>query len=198
MPAMRFMVEPHILRGVLQDRMVLVARRDEEVVGFLVASPVPRRNGYLIEQIVRIPRSPNGTAELLIDAAMRKLAKAESMYVTMGLVALASRARELMVQNPLWLRVLTTWARAHGRRFYHFDGLEAFRAKLCPMDWEPIYAISNESRFSPATLYAIAEAFCNGSPLRMGATAMARAIQQEFAWGLSCVQDAVSGRCSAL
>ncbi len=189
MPALRFMVDPHVLEGVLEDRVVLVAQRqsegaehEPEVVGFLVASPVPQRNGYLVEQIVRAPWAPNGTAELLIDAAMRELADRGSTYVTLGLVALAERARELIAENPLWLRVLMGWARAHGRRFYHFDGLEAFRAKLQPMMWEPVYAIANEPRFSMRTLYAVAQAFCVGSPLNTLGVALGRAIRQEGAW----------------
>jgi phosphatidylglycerol lysyltransferase len=57
--------------------------------------------------------------------------------------------------------------RAHGRRFYNFRGLEAFKASAQPMAWEPIFAIAPGRRFTPFTLRAIAGAFSNGSPERL-------------------------------
>jgi phosphatidylglycerol lysyltransferase len=88
LPPMHFLVEPDTLGGVLADRRLYVAVRDARPVAFLVASPVPLRNGFLFEQIVRGDRAPNGTAELLIDAAMRDVGGTGATYVTQGLVAL--------------------------------------------------------------------------------------------------------------
>jgi phosphatidylglycerol lysyltransferase len=184
---MHFLVEPDVLGGVLADRRLYVAMRDRgggerRAVGFLVASPVPLRNGYLIEQIVRANGCPNGTAELLIDAAMRDLAAYGATYVTQGLVALSTHARNAMNDNPLWFRALTGWARAHGNRFYNFRGLEAFRTKMTPDSWETIYAIANEPHFTPLTLNAVARAFCRGSPVLALSRAIAKAIRQEVRW----------------
>ena len=188
LPPMHFLVEPDTLGGVLADRRLYVATReqgdDRRIVAFLVASPVPLRNGYLIEQIARANGCPNGTAELLIDAAMRDLAACGATYVTQGLVALSTHARDAMNDNPLWFRALTGWARAHGNRFYNFRGLEAFRTKMDPDSWETIYAIANEARFSPLTLNAVARAFCRGSPVLALSRAMGKAIRQEARWVL--------------
>jgi phosphatidylglycerol lysyltransferase len=186
---MHFLTEPDTLGGVLEDRRLYVAMRGGggrgAVVAFLVASPVPLRNGFLIEQIARGSGCPNGTAELLIDAAMRDLAARGITYVTQGLVALSSQARSAMNENPLWLRALMAWARAHGNRFYNFRGLEAFRAKMEPDGWETIYAISSEPRFSPLTLNAVARAFCHGSPFLALTRAVAKAARQETRWLLT-------------
>jgi phosphatidylglycerol lysyltransferase len=184
LPPMHFLVEPDTLGGVLADRRLFVATRGARPVAFLVASPVPLRNGYLIEQIVRGRNAPNGVAELLVDAAMRDLADGGATYVTQGLVALSTFARTAMSSNPLWFRTLSTWARAHGRRFYNFAGLEAFRAKMAPDAWETVYAIANEPHFSPTTLHAVARAFCHGSPLTAVGRALAKAVRQEAAWML--------------
>ena len=48
---MHFLVEPEVLSGVVDDRILLVARREEHIVAFLVASPVTARNGFLIEEL---------------------------------------------------------------------------------------------------------------------------------------------------
>ncbi|HWB54759.1 MAG TPA: phosphatidylglycerol lysyltransferase domain-containing protein, partial [Tepidisphaeraceae bacterium] len=165
-----------------RDRLLWVAMRHGEPVGFLLASPVRQRNGYLLEQIVRSSSAPNGTAELLIDAAMRCLAELKCTYATLGLVALAKHAHQHMAENPLWLRAILAWARAHGCRFYNFQGLEAFRTKLHPQTWEPIFAIANEPTFSPHTLHAVAAAFCESSPAVALARAIGKAIRQEATW----------------
>jgi phosphatidylglycerol lysyltransferase len=182
LPPMHFLVEPDTLGGVLEDRRLYVAMREGQVIAFLVASPVPLRNGYLIEQIARGAACPNGVAELLIDAAMRDLAARGVTYVTQGLVALSTHARDAMNANPLWLRALMGWARAHGNRFYNFRGLEAFRTKMEPDAWETIYAIANEPRFSPQTLNAVARAFCHGSPVASFGRAIVKAARQEAQW----------------
>jgi phosphatidylglycerol lysyltransferase len=163
LPPMHFLVEPEVLAGVVDDRILLVARREGRIVAFLVASPVTGRNGFLIEELARSPRAPNGTSELLIDAAMNRFADAGCTYATMGLVALAQGTTG---GNPLWMRGLMHIARAHANRFYNFRGLERFRAKMHPASWEKLYAISNERRFSPQALYAVGGAFSGISPLR--------------------------------
>jgi phosphatidylglycerol lysyltransferase len=166
LPPLHFMVEPEVLRGVVDDRIVLAARRGGRLIAYLVASPIAARRGYLIEEVARSPESPNGTSELLIDAAMRRFADEGSghvVMVTMGLVALSG---DHLTRNPAWLRTLMFVARAHANRFYNFRGLEHFRTKMDPCRWEPVYFISNEKRFSVAALYAIGGAFSGISPLR--------------------------------
>jgi phosphatidylglycerol lysyltransferase len=177
LPPMHFLVEPEVLSGVVDDRILLVARREGRVVAFLVASPVTGRNGFLIEELARSPRAPNGTSELLIDAAMNRFAEAGCTYATMGLVALADGTT---CGNPLWLRGLMHIARAHANRFYNFRGLERFRAKMHPSSWERLYAISNERRFSPQALYAIGGAFSGISPVRAIGIAVMKGAREEL------------------
>lgn len=181
LPPLHFLVEPDTLER-LVDRRVFVAERAGEPVGFLVASPVPARRGWLVEQFVRGHGAPNGTVESMVDAAMRALAADGAAYVTLGLAPLSRHAPPTAGRNPLWVRLLFAWMRAHGRRFYHFDGLDAFKAKLDPVAWEPIFAVSREPRFSPRTLWAVAAAFGNGSPLALLARGVGRAARQEVRW----------------
>src|SRR5262249_18831948 len=120
LPPLHFMTETATL-GDLRDRRIFVAERPSAgVIGFIVATPVPARNGWLLEQWPRIPGAPNGTTPLLVDTAMRALALSGARYVTMGLAPLSDCAGPIGVTEPLWLRVLLGWMRAHGRRFYNF------------------------------------------------------------------------------
>ena len=181
LPPLHFMVEPETLAR-LRDRRVFVAGQAERIVGFVVLSPVATRNGWLFEQFVHCPKSPNGTVELMIDAAMRTLAEGGYEYATLGLSPLSKRAKIKPFDNPLWLRLLLSWARRHGQRFYNFDGLDAFKAKLRPDNWEAVFAISNERRFSLRTLYAIASAFSNNAPIRLLCGGLWKAVQMEIEW----------------
>jgi phosphatidylglycerol lysyltransferase len=179
LPTLHFLVEPHTLHD-LVGRRVFVAERGESIVGFINASPVPARHGWLVEQFVRSRRAPNGTIESLLDCMMRAVAADGAEYVTMGLVPLRRDSGDWVQPNPRWLGALLTLVREHGRRFYNFDGLERFKTKFRPDAWEPIYAISAERAFSLRTLYAIAGAFTVQSPVTALIGGLGRALQLEW------------------
>jgi phosphatidylglycerol lysyltransferase len=175
LPPLHFLVEPETLSDLRDRRVFVAARGGREVVAFTVLSPVPERNGWLVEQIVRGFNAPNGTAELLIDTAMRSIAVSGSTYATLGLSPLSQRAGLTQPRQPAWLRVALRWVRLYGARFYNFGGLDAFKAKFNPEDWEPIYAIAEGASFPPRALYAIAGAFSGGTPIRLVVRALLRA-----------------------
>lgn len=149
MPPMRFLValDPFPLA---EERRYYVARSEEKVAGMLVAVPVYDRGGWFFEDILRDPRSPNGTAETLIDAAMRDVAEDGCTYVTLGLAPLAGNAR--------WLQ----FARKTMRGFYDFEGLHTFKAKLRPDSWLPISLAWPPERSAAGATYDALDAFAGG------------------------------------
>jgi phosphatidylglycerol lysyltransferase len=179
LPPLSFLVVPDIL-DTLDDRRTFVAERDGRVVGFLVGTPVPARHGWLVEEWPRLRDAPNGTTHSLVDAAMRAFAADGSRYVTLGLAPLAEHGGGTSTDQPAWLRVMLRWVRAHGRRFYNFAGLEAFKAGMQPMAWEPIYAIAPGGRFTPRMLRAVAGAFSAGNPELLVARALWSAAREEL------------------
>jgi len=181
LPPLHFLIETDTI-AFTRDRRIFVASRGERAVSYLVASPVPARRGWLIEQIVRGRAAPNGTSELLVDAAMRTLASDGAAYVTLGLAPLSRQSRWSDPSVPAWLRLTLRWVRAHGRRFYDFDGLDRFKTKFAPEAWEEIIAIDDRAPFSMHALWAIAAAFGGGSPVMLCARTAARAIAQEARW----------------
>jgi phosphatidylglycerol lysyltransferase len=127
LPPLHFLVEPYIANGAHPDRLTMVARQKGAAVAFLVASLVAARNGFLIEQVARSRRAPNGSSELLIDAAMRRLPDEGRDYATLGLVALSTWAAGSKAMNPWWLRLMMRLARAHMRiASTIFAGLSSF------------------------------------------------------------------------
>jgi phosphatidylglycerol lysyltransferase len=176
LPPLHFLVEPETL-GFLRDRRVFVATQQGRPIAFLVLCPVPLRNGWLTEQFPRLPSAPNGTVELLMDGAVRAIASEGADYVTMGLVPLAHVSSQ--ADNPPWLRFVSGWVKAHGRRFYNFRGLESFKEKFHPQEWETIYAVVRGENFSPAALNAVATAFSQQPAWKTVALGLGRAIKTE-------------------
>lgn len=184
LPPMHFLVEPETL-SCMEGRRIFVAEKAGKPVGFLVLSPVPERNGWLTEQFPRGFRAPNGTVEILMDTAIRAVAASGAEYVTMGIVPLSAHGESDEDPNPTWLKLVMKWVRAHGRRFYNFDGLDHFKRKFRPQHWEPIFVISKEEHFSARSLYAIAAAFSDGSPTWAVLRGLGRALRQELVWLLA-------------
>ncbi|MHB1297112.1 MAG: phosphatidylglycerol lysyltransferase domain-containing protein [Gemmatimonadaceae bacterium] len=182
LPPLRFMTYADLIDQ-LTDRRVYLAESEGDPVGFLLSTPVPAQSGWLIEQWPRTAAAPNGTTHLLVDAAMRDAAASGAGFVSLGLSPLSRRGDPAGHEPPRWVRPVLAWIRAHGRRFYNFDGLEGFKASLQPAAWTPVFAIAQGRRFTPSMLRAIAGVFSGGSPEWFVARALAQAAKQEMAGG---------------
>ena len=160
MARMGFLVDTEPLRA-LEHRLLFVATRDRRPVALLSIAPVPARDGWLFEHLLREPSAPNGTAELLVDGAMRALAERDVRWVSLGLAPLAGPVSG-------WLRT----ARFLSRPFFNFRGLSAFKRKLRPDAWAPIYLAFPRERSSPLAMLDGLRAF-SGRPLLSFAVATA-------------------------
>ena len=145
------------------QRRYFVAEREGRVVGFLSAIPIYARPGWFFEDFLRDPSAPNGTVELLVDAGMRAAAAASIPYVTLGLVPLSGEI------SP-WLRAARRWASS----LYDFDGLRAFKAKLKPRAWDPIYLAYPRTNNGFAAMFDTLTAFSRGGLLRFGLETLLR------------------------
>ena len=93
-----FLVQIHFHRDLSESRC-FAATLESELVGLLSMVPVFARAGWLVEDLVRSPDAPNGTAELLIDAAMRAAA------------ADGSRLLDAWPSYASWARLVRGWLR---------------------------------------------------------------------------------------
>ena len=156
MPAMHFLVElePFVQR---KSRRLFVAERGGELVAFLSLAPVSARNGWLFEHLLRDPVAPNGTAELLVDFAMRQLGAENVTWATLGLAPLSGGVLG-------WLRI----ARGIARPLFNFAGLSAFKRKLRPSSWEAIYLAYPRERSSLLAMRDGLRAFAGRSLIGFG------------------------------
>lgn len=147
------------------DKRLFVARwpgpgsLPPRLVAYLTASPIPGRSGWLIDKVVRHPRAPNGTTELLLDAALRELASGTA-HVTLGLAPLAGPAIDREGEAaPAWLRTTEHIARRWCAPFYDFVGLYEFKVKFRPDALEPVYLLTPGRRIGVRDVLAIVRAF---------------------------------------
>jgi len=115
------------------------------------------RAGWFVEDLIRAPDAPNGTAELLVAAAMEDAALRGSAYLTLGLSPLAGT-----IELPLHI------ARKYASPLYDFAGLEAFKAKFRPREWSPIYLSYPRTQSGYGAIYDSLEAFSRRGLLRYG------------------------------
>ena len=156
MPPMHFLVRVAPLAHAEQRRL-FVAERGDDVIGVLSLAPVPARHGWLFEHLLRQPRAPNGTADLLVDAAMRTLAAEHVPWATLGLAPLAGDV-------STWLRRARAWSRP----LFNFEGLAAFKRKLRPQQWAPIYLVYPKQASPTRALVDALRAFAGGALWRFG------------------------------
>ena len=156
MHEMRFMVlvKPF---DFAEERRYVVAEREGAIVGFAAAVPIYRRKGWFIEDLLRDPQAPNGTAELLVDALMRDFAAQGSSYATLGLAPLSGDVGKVLSAT-----------RDATAQLYNFEGVRSFKEKLRPYAWEPVYVAYRHGELGLFAMRDVLRAFASGGLLRFG------------------------------
>lgn len=156
MAPLGFLVQLHVFSYVT-ERRCFIARHNDRVTGFLGMIPVYARGGWFIEDFLREPTAPNGTSELLIDAAMHAAASDGAHFLTLGLSPLAGTEVPAL-----------QWVGRVSSALYDFTGLRAFKAKLKPERWDPIFIAFQARRNGWLALYDMLKALARGNLLRFG------------------------------
>ena len=144
-------------------KRVFVARDSERrLVGLLAASPIPARNGWYLEDVLRQHDAPHGTSDLLVVKALELLRLEGAELATLGTAPLARDGADDISthDHPVIERALVT-ASKRLTPFYNFPGIRRFKAKFAPTSWESEYALVQPgilvpTKVAPALLSAIA------------------------------------------
>ena len=139
-------------------RYVSARTPDGKLVGLLVASPIPTREGWYLEDVLRADDAPRGTADLLVYETFRTLALEGAKLATLGSVPLCEErgGPPISLGNNRLLEGLLRITPRVLRRIYNFTGLQQFKSKFVPSWWENEYAVVSSGRFlSPRVANAV-------------------------------------------
>jgi lysylphosphatidylglycerol synthetase-like protein (DUF2156 family) len=143
-----------------RHRYVIAEHRDR-LVGFLSATPMRRGHGWLVEDVFRDRTAPSGTTETLLHALM--VAVRDDETVTLGLTPLAGPVA--------WPLRAARWL---SRPLYDFAGLRAFRERMHPGAWQPVYLVHPRRESSTLHFVAVLQAFARGSLIGFALRSFAR------------------------
>jgi phosphatidylglycerol lysyltransferase len=122
-----------------EHKRIFLARRDGDVVAVLACVPVYERDGWYLEDLVRLPDAVTGATELLIVEVLERLAAGGSRFATLGIAPLRGADRQVD-RRARWLAGILRLAFERFDARYHFASLSRFKAKFRPTGWEARYA----------------------------------------------------------
>lgn len=123
----------------MDDRRYFVVRSPERVEAFLVATPIPGRHSYFLEDLVIRRGAPNGCGELVTLEAMVTLGETGARQASLGVVSLNSLGGDPGdTLAPALRTALKTISRVL-RVFYNTGGLEIYRRRFKPHSRTSIY-----------------------------------------------------------
>jgi len=139
------------------------ARVNGRLVGFLAASPIPARKGWYLEDVLREPNAPQGTATLLVVEALAQLKAEGAALATLGTSPLTTDGPvDVPTEHRMVSRALDVASRRLGG-FYNFEGLRRFKGKFVPSWWESEYALGQRGVTIPHRVgHAIVRALVPG------------------------------------
>jgi hypothetical protein len=143
------------------EHRYFVAEQSGRTVEFLSAVPIYTRGGWLVEDMVRSHDAPNGTTETLLDALLTDVG--DEAPITLGLAPLTGPVAP-------WMRVL----RFIIGPLYSFEGLRAFKERLVPVAWQPVWLVVPRENALIMHVFDSARAFVGDSLLRFAVRSLAR------------------------
>ena len=155
------------------------ARVNGKLVGFLAASPIPARKAWYLEDVLREPDAPQGTATLLVVEALAKL-KAEGVALaTLGTSPFATDGpNDVLSSEHRMIGLALRLASQKLGAFYNFEGLRRFKGKFVTSWWESEYALGQRGAVMPPRVaYAIVRALVPGGVTRLLTRQAARIVR---------------------
>jgi len=133
---------------------IFLARRAGRLEAFLACSPVEARDGWYLEDLVRLPDATNGATELLVVEALGRLAGDGARTATLGIAPFRGVERQID-RRARWVALAARWALRYFDRRYRFVAMSRYKAKFGPSRWEPRYVAFAPARPRLGTIRAV-------------------------------------------
>ena len=147
------------------------------LVGFLAASPIPARDGWYLEDVLRSKGAPNGSTDLLVVEVLDSLKRDGARLATLGTTLLATDgAADPDVHISRVISKLAWSIAGCFSIFYNFDGVRRFKSKFAPSWWESEYVLMSDNVTAPPRILgALVHAIVPAGPTYLFARQMSRA-----------------------
>ncbi len=140
-------------------RLAVALNNAGDVVALTSWSPMPLRNGWMLDVVRYRPGVMAGLMDALIASSMLAFRAEGAAVVSLGGVP----GSNVMGATGGWLRVLLDWAAGVVHWPYNPAGLLHFKAKFNPR-WEPLYLAVPPSASMAAALTAVVRAVLPAAP----------------------------------
>lgn len=142
-----------------EHKRYFLAEKAGRLEGLLACSPIPARNGWYLEDLIRRPDAERGVSELLVVTALEHLAIEGAELATLGTSPLAGIKAEGEYKH---LAQILKLIYANLDHFYHFKDLHRFKAKFAPTYVEPEFLAFHPPRIKTRMVIAMASVFDPG------------------------------------
>lgn len=132
-----------------EHKRFFAARSAEgQLIGLLAASPIPAREGWYLEDVLRHADAPNGTTDMLVYEALTTFAAEGAKLATLGTVPLAADGEDTISTSGSFLtKRALKFSCTHLQSLYGFEGLRRFKARFVPSWWESEYVVAPKCLF---------------------------------------------------
>ena len=139
-----------------------MAEEHDTVLAFVTFVPIfggvdRVSGGWGLDLMRRRSSAPNGVIDFLIASAAVQFQSEGASVMSLGLSPLSGSEAEDEMAEGEWLDRLRALLFERFNQFYHFKGLNAFKAKFCP-HWEARYLAFPKASVLPGVAYAIVRA----------------------------------------
>ncbi len=142
-----------------ESKRYFLAEKDGRLEGLLVCSPIPARNGWYLEDLIRRPDAERGVSELLVVTALEQLAADGAEVATLGTSPLAGIKT---IGEFKHLSQVLKLIYEHLDTFYHFKDLHRFKAKFAPSYIESEFIALYPPRVKTRTVISLISIFDPG------------------------------------
>ena len=135
------------------------AQQGGKIIGLLMLNAIQAKKGWLLNNLMIVPASPNGLSELLVITALQTVAAEDCHYVVVGPLV----GKELGGITGLGeiTAKLTRWLVKVLKLIFHLDGQRTFWTKF-QHDLEPWYLIFPKKNFGFSSIKALLQTFNAG------------------------------------
>jgi len=163
-----------------RKKLFTAREANHRLVGLLAASPIPARDGWYLEDVLRAPDAPQGTADLLVFESLQRLKADGATMATLGTAPLARKGEDDISthDHPVIERALVL-ASKRLTAFYNFEGLRRFKSKFVASRWESEYALVQHGVLVPSRVaHALLRAIVPGGLKQFLARRVLRSIKR--------------------